>query len=89
MVRDRLVLDVRPLVYAKLGVVSSLACRPYDLAASLVATQADCVLCAPSGEPLRAPLDVTTTVAFACYANRTIADLLTPIVREEITRLLG
>ncbi len=87
--RDRFVLDVRPLVYTKLGVASSLACRPYDLAASLVATQAGCVLCDPFGAPLRAPLDVTTNVAFACYANRAIADLLVPIVREEVTRLLG
>ncbi|HEB53414.1 MAG TPA: inositol monophosphatase, partial [bacterium] len=30
--RDRFVLDVRPLVYAKLGAASPLACRPYDLA---------------------------------------------------------
>lgn len=87
--RDRFVLDVRPLVYRKLGVTSSLACRPYDLATFLVAEQAGCVVCDPFGAPLDAPLDVTTNVAFACYANRALADFLIPIVREEVTRVLG
>ena len=82
-------LDVRPLVYRKLGVTSSLACRPYDLATFLVAEQAGCVVCDPFGAPLDAPLDVTTNVAFACYANRALADFLIPIVREEVTRVLG
>ena len=86
--RDRFVLDVRPLVYRKLGVDSALACRPYDLAAWLVAAQAGCVVCDPFGAPLDAPLDVTTNVACAVYANRALADLLIPIVREEVTRLL-
>ena len=86
--RDRFVLDVRPLVYRKLGVDSALACRPYDLAAWLVGQQAGCVICDPFGAPLDAPLDVTTNVACAVYANRALADLLIPIVREEVTRLL-
>ena len=86
--RDRFVLDVRPLVYRKLGVDSALACRPYDLAAWLVGQQAGCVICDPFGAPLDAPLDVTTNVACAVYANHALADLLIPIVREEVTRLL-
>jgi fructose-1,6-bisphosphatase/inositol monophosphatase family enzyme len=87
--RDRFVLDVRPLLHRKLGVTSSLACRPYDIVTSLIAQQAGCVVCDPFGEPLDAPLDTTTNVAFACYANRKLADLLIPIVREEVRRHLG
>tara|TARA_R110002072_G_scaffold264409_1_gene423112 strand:+ start:16644 stop:17660 length:1017 start_codon:yes stop_codon:yes gene_type:complete len=86
--RDRFVLDVRPLVYQKLGVESALACRPYDLATWLVGQQAGCVVCDPFGEPLDAPLDITTNMSFALYANQELADLLIPIVREEVSRLL-
>lgn len=87
--RDRFVLDVRPLVHHKLGITSSLACRPYDVVTWRVATEAGCVVCDPFGDPLAAPLDVTTNVAFACYANETLARELIPIVREEVERHLG
>ena len=86
--RDRFVLDVRPLVHAKLGVRSSLACRPYDLVTWLCATEAGCILLDPFGEPLDAPLDVSTNLSFACYANRRLAELLVPIVRDEVARRL-
>ena len=87
--RDRFVLDVRPLVHRKLGVTSSLACRPYDIVTMRIAQEAGCVVCDPYGEPLDAPLDTTTNVAFACYANKKLAAQLIPIVREEVKRHLG
>jgi len=87
--RDRFVLDVRPLVHRKLGATSSLACRPYDVVTWRIAEEAGCVVCDPFGAPLDAPLDTTTNVAFACYANRRLADLLIPIVRDEVRRHLG
>ncbi|MBX3464343.1 MAG: inositol monophosphatase [Planctomycetes bacterium] len=86
--RDRFVLDVRPLVHARLGVAASLACRPYDVVTWPVAVAAGCVVTDPFGAPLDAPLDVTTNVAFACYANPTLAAQLAPIVREEVQRHL-
>ena len=87
--RDRFVLDVRPLVHRKLGVTSSLACRPYDIVTWRIAAAAGCVVCDPLGKPLDAPLDTTTNVAFACYANSRLAAQLIPIVREEVLRHLG
>ena len=87
--RDRFVLDVRPLVYEKLGVASALACRPYDLCTWMIGQEAGCVVCDPFGEPLDAPLDITTNMSFAFYANRALAEQLIPIVREEVTRVLG
>lgn len=87
--RDRFVLDVRPLVHRKLGVTSSLACRPYDLCTWRIAAAAGCVVADPFGQPIDAPLDVTTNVAFACYANERLAAQLMPIVREEVQRHLG
>lgn len=86
--RDRFVLDVRPLVHRALGVPSSLACRPYDVVTWLIAHEAGCVVCDPFGAPLDAPLDLSTSVSFACYANRRLADALAPIVRDEVQRLL-
>ncbi|MBL8755090.1 MAG: inositol monophosphatase [Planctomycetes bacterium] len=87
--RDRFVLDVRPLVHKKLGKSSSLCCRPYDIVTMRIAQEAGCVVCDPFGNPLDAPLDTTTNVAFACYANKKLAAQLVPIVREEVQRLLG
>ena len=87
--RDRFVLDVRPLVHRQLGIPASLTCRPYDLACWRVAEAAGCVVTDPYGEPLDAPLDTTTSVAFACYANERLAAQLIPIVRDEVRRHLG
>ncbi len=87
--RDRFVLDVRPLVHKKLGVKSSLACRPYDIVTWRIAQEAGCVVCDPFGQPLDAPLDTTTNMAFACYANKQLAAQLIPIVREEVLRHLS
>lgn len=87
--RDRFVLDLRPLVYQKLGVTASLCSKPYDLCTLLVAQEAGCVVTAPDGGALDAPLDVTTNVAFAGYANRELAATLQPIVREVLQRHLA
>jgi hypothetical protein len=87
--RDRFVLDVRPLVHRKLGVTSSLCCRPYDLCALLVAQEAGCIVADPSGAPIDAPFDITTNVAFAGYANPALAAAMVPIVAEEVRRHLG
>ncbi len=87
--RDRFVLDVRPLVHRKLGIQSSLCCRPYDIVTMSIAMEAGCVVCDPFGKPIDAPLDTTTNVAFACYANQKLAAHLIPIVREEVQRHLG
>ena len=82
-------LDPRPLVCKKLGKPTSLCCRPYDVCCALIAEEAGCVVADPFGQPLRAPLDTTTNVAWAGYANAKLAALLQPIVREEVERLLG
>lgn len=87
--RDRFVLDARKLVCEKLGARSPLCCRPYDLCCALIATEAGCVVADPFGRPLNAPLDTTTNLAWAGYANQKLAALLQPIVREEVERVLG
>ncbi len=87
--RDRFVLDPRPLVCKKLGKATSLCCRPYDLCCALIAEEAGCIIADPFGQPLSAPLDTTTNIAWAGYANERLAKLMQPIVLEEVERLLG
>ena len=66
--RDRFVADLRPLI-----VPAALAAHPYDVCTSMLLEEAGGVVTDPSGEPLDAPLDTTSPVAWAGYANATLA----------------
>ena len=83
--RDRAVADLRPLVgpsLAERGLPMGLCCHPYDLCTMLVAERLGVVLAGPAGEPLDAPLDVDADVSWVGYANRALADRVTPVLRE-------
>jgi hypothetical protein len=41
----------------------------------------------PRGDPLDVPLDTTTAVAWAGYANRSLADRIGPILAELVDDL--
>lgn len=61
---DRMLGDVRPQAYAKLGYSSATpCCHPYDICTELIAREAGCVIERPEGGALRVPLDTTTPVA--------------------------
>lgn len=66
--RQAAVLDPRPVV-----VPGSMASHPYDLAGWLVAAEAGVVVEGIDGSPLAAPLDTSTPVAWAAYANEAVA----------------
>ena len=68
--RELAVLDPRPLV------VEGMTAHPYDLAAWVVAAQAGVVVEALPPGPLAYPLDPTTPVAWAAYANEGVAAAL-------------
>lgn len=86
---DRMLGDLRPLVYPKLGFSSaSLCCHPYDICTALIAREAGCIVEAPDGSPLRAPLDTTTPVAWMGYANPTLARMVRPVLRRILARVL-
>ena len=78
--RDRFVMDIRPLVFRKLGAESSLCALPYDLCTTLIAEQTGVIVTEPDGSPFNPPLDITTNVAFAAYANAGLAARMQPIV---------
>ena len=65
--RQAAVLDPRP------SLSDSMVAHPYDLAAWLVAAEAGAVVESLDGSPLRVPLDTSTPVAWAAYANDDIA----------------
>jgi fructose-1,6-bisphosphatase/inositol monophosphatase family enzyme len=82
MGRDRLVADIRPLAFKATKARGALSCHPYDVCCALIAQEAGCVIESPDGRPLRAPLDTTTPVAWAGYANRVLARRLRPALRR-------
>lgn len=80
---DRMLGDLRPPAYARLGLTAAaLCCHPYDICTALIAREAGCVIEAPDGRALRAPLDTTTPVAWMGYANPTLAQQVRPILRR-------
>jgi hypothetical protein len=86
---DRMLGDLRPLAYAHLGLPSaSLCCHPYDICTALIAAEAGCVVEAPDGSALDAPLDTTTGVAWMGYANATLARQVRPALRRVLARHL-
>jgi hypothetical protein len=80
--RDRFVADLRPLV-----VPDALACHPYDLCTVMLLEEAGGVVTDPSGAPLDAPLDTTTSVAWVGYANPALAAQIGPLLAELVDDL--
>jgi fructose-1,6-bisphosphatase/inositol monophosphatase family enzyme len=78
---DRFIADLRPLAFAQLQLQTSLMCHPYDICTALIAEELGCVITAPDGKPLRAPLDTTTPVAWVGYGNSALARWIGPKLR--------
>jgi fructose-1,6-bisphosphatase/inositol monophosphatase family enzyme len=85
---DRMLGDLRPLVFAKLGIASSLTCHPYDICTELILREAGGIVERPLGGNLREPLDTTTPVAWVGYANPVLAKQVRPILRRLIKEML-
>jgi fructose-1,6-bisphosphatase/inositol monophosphatase family enzyme len=66
--RQAAVIDARPAL-----IPGTMSTHPYDLAAWLVAAEAGVIVESLDGGPLTAPLDTSTKVAWAAYANEEIA----------------
>jgi hypothetical protein len=80
---DRMLGDLRPLAYAKLGFsAATLCCHPYDICTALIAREAGCVVETPEGGALKYPLDTTTPVAWMGYANTRLARIVRPVLRH-------
>ena len=86
---DRFNADLRPLFYRLQNQPEGLCCHPYDCAALLIAEEAGVIITDGLGAPLDGPMDVTTGIAWAGYANaalrKSIEPLLTGFLRERGT----
>jgi fructose-1,6-bisphosphatase/inositol monophosphatase family enzyme len=80
--RDRFVADLRPLVDP-----DAFACHPYDICTAMLLEEVGGVVTDPRGEPLDVPLDTTTSVAWAGYANPALAARIGPILAELVDGL--
>ena len=79
---DRFVVDLRPFVD-----VEALACHPYDVCTAMLLQEAGGVVTDPHGRPLDAPLDTTSPVAWAGYANPALAARIGPVLAELVDDL--
>ncbi len=83
---DRFIADLRPIFYRIQNQPEGLCCHPYDCASMLVAEEAGVLLTDGLGKPLDGPLDVTSGISWAGYANpdlrQAIEPLLTAYLRE-------
>jgi hypothetical protein len=84
---DRFVADLRPLLepmLARRGLALGLCAHPYDLCTELIARELGVIITDPAGQPLRAPLDATTAVAWVGYANPAIQVQMEPLLQEAL-----
>ena len=86
--RDRLVGDLRPLIFHALDLESSLVCHPYDACAWLLLKKAGVVFEHPLGGFPDAPLDTETGVAWIAYANETLAAKARPVLQKILREFL-
>jgi hypothetical protein len=77
---DRFNADLRPLLYRLQRQPPGLCCHPYDCAAWLVAEEAGVLLTDGLGGPLDGPLDVTTGLSWAAYANAALRAKIEPLL---------
>ena len=77
---DRFNADLRPLLYRIQRQPAGLCCHPYDCASMLIATEAGVILTDGLGGPLDGPLDTTTGLSWAGYANGTLHARIEPLL---------
>jgi fructose-1,6-bisphosphatase/inositol monophosphatase family enzyme len=84
---DRFIADLRPFMEPLLkrrGLALGICCHPYDMCTELIAREAGVIVTDARGEPLRAPLDVETNIAWAGYANRNIQQEIEPLLQRSL-----
>jgi len=87
--RDRMVGDLRPLIFQTLDLESSLVCHPYDACAWLLLKKAGVVFEHPLGGFPDAPLDTESGVAWIAYANETLAAKARPVLQKILREFLS
>ena len=81
-------IDLRPQAFRKLGLSLSLTCHPYDICTAMILTELGGIVETPEGALLDAPLDTTSPISWAGYANPTLAALARPVLQRLIAERL-
>jgi hypothetical protein len=84
---DRFIADLRPIFYRIQKQPEGLCCHPYDCASMLVAEEAGVLLTDGLGKPLDGPLDVTSGISWAGYANPDLQQAIEPLLTAYLTEL--
>ncbi|WP_428937658.1 inositol monophosphatase [Fontivita pretiosa] len=79
---DRFNADLRPLFYRCQPQPLGLCVHPYDVATWLIAEEAGVILTDGLGRPMDGPLDVTSNLGWAGFANRKLYDKIQPLIIE-------
>jgi hypothetical protein len=79
---DRFIADLRPLFYRIKNQPPGLCCHPYDCATMLIAQEAGVRLTDGLGNPLDGPMDVTTPISWAAFANDSLQAAIEPLLRQ-------
>jgi len=86
---DRMIADLRPLAFRKIGYSLALVCHPYDICTALVLQEAGGLVEGPDGGPVDAPLDTTSPVSWIGYANPVLAATARPVLNRLIAERLS
>jgi hypothetical protein len=78
---DRFNADLRPLFYEIQKQPPGLCCHPYDCSTWLIAEEAGVILTDGMGKPLDGPMDTTTGLCWAGFANAALRDQIQPVIR--------
>jgi hypothetical protein len=89
MGHDRFLADLRPYFYRVRKMPVSICVHPYDVAAGLIATEAGVEITDGVGGPLDGPLDITTPLAYAGFANKTLRTQIEPVIIDTLRQWLG
>jgi hypothetical protein len=81
---DRFIADLRPIFYNIQKQTEGLCCHPYDCATMLVALEAAVLLTDGLGNPLDGPLDCTTGITWAAFANAQLMEKIQPLLIQFI-----
>lgn len=79
---DRFNADLRPLFYQIQRQPPGLCCHPYDCATLLIAEEAGVIITNGLGQPLDGPLDCTTGLSWAGFANKSLHLKIEPLLTE-------
>ena len=78
---DRFNADLRPMFYKLVGGPEGLCVHPYDVGALLIAQEVGVVITDGLGNELDGPLDCTTSLSWAGFANAALRDQILPIIK--------